>query len=139
MRLALVMVILNISLNLSLIWSLREAGLGWSTAICAAVQCMVLLVLTGRFVEPGQRLIDNATAGGIARTLAATAAMGISVWSIGRWMPRATGWTGDLIALIAMSAAGGILFVVAARLLHCHELRWLLSRATPVATPKPPI
>lgn len=35
-------VLLNLSLNLSLIWPLREAGMAWATGISATVQCAVL-------------------------------------------------------------------------------------------------
>jgi putative peptidoglycan lipid II flippase len=51
MKIAVAMVGLNLVLNLTLIWWLREAGLAWSTSISATVQCAVLVVAARRFTS----------------------------------------------------------------------------------------
>ena len=131
MRVSLVMVACNISLNVLLIWRFREAGLGYSTAACAAAQCGILLVLSRRFATGGQPVLDRQTVGGVTQIVFAAAAMGCAVWLTEFLMPRPAGWTGELVALIAKSIVGVVSFVGASRLLGCHELGWLLSRHGP--------
>ncbi|HCT45480.1 MAG TPA: murein biosynthesis integral membrane protein MurJ, partial [Phycisphaerales bacterium] len=56
MTVALGMVGVNICLNLVLIWWLREAGLAWSTAVCAVGQTVLLLWMANRKMDGGLRL-----------------------------------------------------------------------------------
>jgi putative peptidoglycan lipid II flippase len=128
MRVSLVMVACNISLNLTLIWPCREAGLGYSTAICAALQCTTLLILSRRFATPGHTILDHQTISAIAQILLAAAAMAAAVWLAGRFIPRPAGWTGELVALTTKSVIGIIAFVAASQMLGCHELGWLFQR-----------
>ncbi len=126
MRVSMAMVVCNIVLNVLLIWRLREAGLGWSTAICAALQCGVLFAMAGRLVpEP---ILDGPTVRAMVKVALAAAGMGILVWLVGRYAPHPSGWRGDLVLLIVKSGAGIIAFVGASRALRCHELGWLVSR-----------
>lgn len=126
MRVSLVMVGCNIALNLVLIWEWREAGLGWSTAICAAGQCVVLFLLARRLVP--ETLVDRGTVIAIGKVASAAGAMGLGVWALGAFMPRPQGWMGDLTVLGSKSMAGAAIFLASAKLLGCQELAWLLSR-----------
>jgi putative peptidoglycan lipid II flippase len=68
--------VLNLALNLALIWPLGVTGLAAATALSALVQVVVLYVLLRRRAAlqgPGQ------VAGAAARAVAATAAMGLVV------------------------------------------------------------
>lgn len=129
MRVSLAMVVLNVALNLALIWELKEAGLGWSTAVCAAVQCGALFVLARRVLpEP---ILDASTRLAMGRIAVAAGVMGGVVWALGRFMPWPPGWTGSLATLLVKSGVGAVAFAVSARLFGCHELGWLLSRRRP--------
>lgn len=129
MKVALLMVATNITLNLFLIWRLSEAGMGWSTAICAALQCLILGALATRFAPNHDPVLDRHTINAIVKIIAAAAFMGALVWAVGHYTPRLNGWTGDLILLIEKSLAGAVAFLAASKLLRCHELGWLLHRA----------
>jgi len=74
MKVALAMVAANVTLNLFLIWPLKEAGMGWSTAICAALQCLILGALATRFAPDHDPLLDRHTISAIIRIIAAAAA-----------------------------------------------------------------
>ncbi len=145
MRLTLLMVALNLVLNLALVWvpaagnpmgeRLGAAGLAWSTAITAAIQCVILLVLARRHVR---RPVDRAVAGGWARTALATAVMAAATATL---VNRAPGWLGmdadrfnhvQTALWLAASAGGGAgVFFVVARLMAMAELRWIGSRRDP--------
>ncbi len=135
MKVALLMVATNITLNLFLIWRQKEAGMGWSTAICAALQCLILGILATRFAPDHDPLIDRHTVSAILKIIAAAALMGGIVWTIGYFTPKPQGWTGDLVLLATKSIAGGVTYIAASKLLRCHELGWLLHRAPRASKP----
>ena len=54
MKVALGMVLLNIMLNLTLIWFLQEGGIAASTSISAMVQCVILLFILQRRMKLGK-------------------------------------------------------------------------------------
>jgi putative peptidoglycan lipid II flippase len=68
MRIAVAMVILNLTLNWILMWPLREAGLAWSTSICAAIQTLVLGAFLGHQLHAP--LLDAGTRAGLLKTTA---------------------------------------------------------------------
>ncbi len=74
-----VMVALNLLLNLMLIWPLGVAGLAWSTAISAAVQSVVLIVLLRRHMD---RPVTPEVVGGVMRTVGLTAVMAAAVGAL---------------------------------------------------------
>jgi putative peptidoglycan lipid II flippase len=140
MRLALGMVGFNLALNLGLIWPLGEAGLAWSTSLCAAIQCGILARWTRRLLPGGVHLFDGATAAAAARIAIAGIAMGAVVFLIEAALPSRTSWISHAIALAALTGGGGIAYLAASRFLGLSELRWLLSRApgaAPADTPSP--
>lgn len=133
---------LNIVLNFSLIWSLREAGLAWATGISATVQCVVLLWIQARHIH--RDVIDRTTALAIARVVAMVAGMGLGVWGVLHLLvtfpvlAAPNTWTGHLIRLIAAVAAGGAIYGALAALTRTPELRWLLGRGRdPNSAPGP--
>jgi len=126
MRLAVAMVGLNLTLNLTLLWWLREAGLAWSTAITATVQCLVLAWLCSR--KLGTRIIDAPTVRGFAMISLVSAAMSVAVLAL-RWtLPEAHRWFVHAWRLVAACLVGAGVFASAAWVLRLPELRWLMQR-----------
>lgn len=129
MRVALLMVLLNLVVNLVLVFAtpLREAGLAWSTAVAAIVQCLVLGALLNRSEARG--LMDRATAGGIGRSLALTVLMGAGVGGVYMVMPGPTDWAGHAMRLGVLVAVGGAVYAIGARVARCEEFGWLVHRS----------
>ena len=126
MRLAVAMVGLNLTLNLTLLWWLREAGLAWSTAITATVQCLVLGWLCSR--KLGTRIIDAPTLRGFVLIGLVSAAMTVAVLAL-RWtLPDAHRWVVHAWRLLAACAVGAGVFAAAAWVMRLPELRWLMQR-----------
>jgi putative peptidoglycan lipid II flippase len=121
------MVVLNLALNLTLIWTpLKEAGLAWSTAICAVVQVVMLLALTRRYAA---HIVDRSVAASWLRTVIAAALMGGIVWVIAGYLPdAAASWTNALVTLGAMVAGGCAVLLGAAGAMRMPELGWALGR-----------
>jgi len=128
MRVAVAMVGLNLVGNVVLVFAtpLREAGLAWSTAGAAVAQCVVLGVLLSR--REGIGLFDGATRAGIVRSVVLTVVMSAAVAAAYLLVPTPTDWGGHGLRLMAMVAAGGVVFVAAARVLRSEELGWLVHR-----------
>jgi len=126
MLVSMAIVALNVALNLSLIWKLREAGLAWATSISAVVQCAVLFVLVRRHTG-GRSPLDAAAIRSAIRIAVATAIMAAAViaalWLLG---PQMT-WWGQAARVAAGTGTGGAAFVLAAKLLRIEELNWLLA------------
>jgi len=124
MRLSLYMVALNVTLNLTLVWFLGVQALALSTAICAIIQCLVLLRLIRRHVE---KPVDAGVWASWKRTLALSILMGAAIWPIGHyWQPPS--WRGSVLILAVMVSAGAVVYLGAAALVGCEELMWLRKR-----------
>lgn len=129
MRVSLAMVVLNLGLNLTLIWSLREAGMAWATSIAAVVQTCVLGTLLRRRLAgigaavPGD---EPSLARGVLRVVAASAIMGTAVWATLWALPEGRTWTDQLLRAAAATGVGGAVYLAAAVALRTHELWWLL-------------
>jgi len=127
MRVAMSMVLLNLSLNFTLIWYLREAGLAWATAASAMVQMFVLLVLCVKRL--GVQPFDGETTRAFLRIGSAAALMALAVWAAIHWWPDPMGnWKLHAARLAAGVGAGGLVFGLAAFLLRAPEMRWLVQR-----------
>jgi len=126
MRLALAMVGLNLALNLTLVWPLREAGLAWSTAISAVVQCVVLGWLLSRRLP--DRAIDGETWAAFGRVALVAAVMGAALFALGRAWPEPVRWSGHLLRLAVAVVIGAGTYGVGALALRMPEARWLLRR-----------
>ncbi|MEM1167048.1 MAG: murein biosynthesis integral membrane protein MurJ [Planctomycetota bacterium] len=115
-------VVLNLVLNLVLIWPMAEQGLALATAIGAMVQTGVLaVVLTTRTTET---IFDP----GVYRSIACSAAGALAclgaAWAVGAaldlgWLPR----------LVAMVVAGGGAYVVLMLVARRPELGWAARRS----------
>jgi len=122
------MVVLNLTLNLTLIFTpLREAGLAWSTAGCSVIQCAVLLAILRRRVGP---IVDRDVATSWLATLAASAAMGGAIVVV-RWIvfPAVhAGWWAAVRELSVLMTVGGCVMIAATFALRRPELRWALGK-----------
>jgi putative peptidoglycan lipid II flippase len=126
MKVAVGMVGLNLSLNVALIWWLREAGLAWSTTATAVVQCAVLAALCRRRL--GAAALDGEAARALARGVGLTLAM-MGVVAAARSMAgQGAGWSGAAGRLGISCAAGVAAYAAGAALLRAPELGWLLKR-----------
>ncbi len=122
-KVAVWMVGLNLALNCTLIWTpLREAGLAWSTALCAVIQSVILL---GLVRARAREIVDPGVVGCAVKTLAVTAMMAIAVGVVLILLPEAGSWPQALVNLAAAVATGSIVFYAGARALGMPELRWI--------------
>jgi putative peptidoglycan lipid II flippase len=124
-RIAVVMVGLNLVLNCTLIWPLGEAGLAWSTAICAGVQAVTLTIAMRRH---SMRPVDRSVVSSWARTIVVTTVMGVVVWVVSGLMPETDSWFATLLVLLTPVGAGMLIVALAAATLRMPELRWSLGR-----------
>ncbi|MFK7788192.1 MAG: murein biosynthesis integral membrane protein MurJ [Phycisphaeraceae bacterium] len=121
------MVLLNLTLNLSLIWSLGAAGLAWSTAISAALQVVLLVLLLRKRVD---RPIDDSVINSWTRTMIATTAMAAVLFSISFFInPIELSWTKSAALLVGMVLLGMAVFFTIAKLTKAEELNWLRKRS----------
>jgi putative peptidoglycan lipid II flippase len=127
MRLAIGAVVLNLTLNLTLVWHLGESGLAWATGISATVQCLVLLMLTRRVL--GVVAIDAVTRAAVSRLALASMLMGACVWGVLEVLPSGGAWWLHVVRLSVAVAAGGAAFVGICRWMQMPELGWILERA----------
>ncbi|MEM7229433.1 MAG: murein biosynthesis integral membrane protein MurJ [Planctomycetota bacterium] len=126
-RIAVRIVLLNLILNCALIWTpLREAGLAWSTSICATLQAIWLLRVQGR---TSANLIDRDVRRSWMRTLGLTLMMTAIVGAATIAWPTITTWRDAVIALPVLTVIGVLAFGLGAMTLMKQELRWFLGRA----------
>ncbi|MCP4759709.1 MAG: murein biosynthesis integral membrane protein MurJ [Planctomycetes bacterium] len=127
-RIAMAMVSLNLVLNLTLIWTpLGVAGLAWSTAICAAIQAVLLIViLRKRGVAPVNREVWST----LGRILIATAIMAACVWGLSLVWPARESMFGSIVRLMGLTATGGLVILVVASAMRMHEWRWVIGHAS---------
>jgi putative peptidoglycan lipid II flippase len=123
---ALGMVVLNVALNVTLIFTpLREAGLAWSTAICSMLQSAILLRILARRV-PGS--MDREVVGGWLRCALATAAMAVAVVAVTPFVPHGELWSDLATALAVKIAVAAAVYGIACRLFGMPELGWFVRR-----------
>jgi putative peptidoglycan lipid II flippase len=131
-RISIGMVVLNLLLNLTLIWTpLREAGLAWSTALCAMIQVVLLLraVRSRAALASHGPVIDAAVRRSWGRTSLATGAMAVAVgFLILLTSGHEQEWSVQLGRLAAAVVIGMAVFAAVARLQRMEELRWALGR-----------
>jgi putative peptidoglycan lipid II flippase len=129
-RIAVSMVALNLLLNLTLIFTpLREAGLAWSTSICAMLQAAALARALARQV-PG--VVDRTVGASVLRTMLLASAMGAAVLAVGAVLPASAGTTQGMeemvLALAAKVGAGALVYAGLAAILGMDELQWAAGR-----------
>jgi len=126
LRVSMVMVVLNLALNMTLIWPLGAAGLAWSTAISAVCQVFILLVLVRRHVP---NPVDASVIKGWARTVILTSAMTAALAPLLLSFPAQNlDWLNCAQLLAAMVAAGAAVVFIGGYLTGAEELRWLFAR-----------
>ncbi len=115
---------LNLTLNLTLLWSMAERGLAVATSITASVQVVVLLML---FSRRESRLRWSELAATALRTLAATTAMIAICLIVLAHIPPAKGLGNELARVFAPMTAGAVVYALVFRLVGGREL-WQLVR-----------
>lgn len=123
-RVAAWMVALNLTLNLSLIWPLAEAGLATSTAIAATVQVVVLTVLFSRRHAALRWRSLFATA---VRTVLSTSAMGAVVYATSAHGSGDGRLAVQLVHVGIPIALGAVVYCGGYRLLGGRELSMLMG------------
>ena len=128
-RSALIAVVINLILNLTLIWPLGTRGLALSTAICSYIQVAVLIfALRGRL---GGSLADG-MAVNVCKTIVGTVFMGLTsgvVLFLMRSLPSGLGGRGydfARVVLVVIMSAGT--YFVAARVLRNEMLGLITGR-----------
>ncbi|MCE5266767.1 MAG: murein biosynthesis integral membrane protein MurJ [Planctomycetaceae bacterium] len=125
LRLAAWMVVLNLLLNFTLIWTpMEEAGLALSTAIAAAVQ---LVVLTAIFSRRRASLGWGQLAATAVRTLLASAVMAATVYFTLERMPDGDRLSHQAIRVCVPILCGAAVYCGAYLLLGGRELGMLLT------------
>jgi putative peptidoglycan lipid II flippase len=124
-RVAAAMVGLNLALNLTLVWPLGAAGLAAATAVCAALQVVVLWRILGRRVKlsGGGRLVATAV-----KTCIATALMWLACRGVLGLLPALPPEGGIALKVLRLAApvgAGLLVYLAAAALLRTEELHAL--------------
>jgi putative peptidoglycan lipid II flippase len=127
MRLAMGMVALNLTLNLTLIWSFKEAGMAYATGVSAVVQCVILGVLCRRKLEI--RSFDNETARAFVRMITCGITMFAGIELTDRLLGTSETWTEYAVALVTKVLAGAGCYGALCLMLKTPELKWLFEKA----------
>jgi len=116
---------LNLILNLSFIWFLREGGLALATAISATVQIIILFAILQRKLNiTGYKHIFTST----LKTLIATFFMCITCWGILKIIPTDDGKLMiKFIRLLIPLTTTLITFFTVSFLLKSEELKYLYA------------
>lgn len=125
-RISVAMVILNLVLNVMLIWPLGEAGLAWSTSICAWIQ-VIWLGIRLRIIAAHNVFRPVLTS--VGPLALSTMVMAACVSGVQWMLPTSyvDGWWSSTVELLTMAAIGIVAFAGSARMTHQPELRWLMS------------
>lgn len=126
-RIAAGIVGLNLTLNLSLIWPLAEAGLAVATSISAGVQLLILMLVFSRRKSP---LAWPALGRTVLRTILATGLMAAAGYTALRalWLGTpAEGLIGELARVVLPLLISVAVYCASYRLLGGRELRLLWS------------
>ncbi len=127
MTIALVMVGFNVSLNVVLIWWLKEAGLAWSTAICAIGQTIALVIAARR--KLGLELLRGKTRA-FGKILVGSGVMALGLVGIAMVYRDSGSWGSELVRVLVLTGAGAAVYGVWSIVMKMEELGWLLSRST---------
>lgn len=117
------MVAINLGLNLTLIWPLGVAGLAWSTAISAALQSVILVVLLRKHID---RPVTGDVVRGVAWTVGLTAVMGVAVGAVMAMVDPVTLNKTQCLGVLGLSVGlGAVIVLGGAWLLKLPEVREL--------------
>jgi len=125
-RIAVRIVLLNVILNCTLIWTpMREAGLAVSTSICATLQAMLLL-RAGRLRT--MTLVDRDVARSWLMTIVLTIGMAMIVFAVDRLLSPAARWSDAVLRLFVLTSIGAVVYGVGSVIARRPELAWALGR-----------
>jgi putative peptidoglycan lipid II flippase len=125
MRSALIAVIVNIILNLTLIWPLGTGGLALSTALCSYLQVSILVVFLRRSLR--KRDLEASILDGFGRTLMKTIVASLfMVLAILAAKLLSQGWS-NIFKLLLIVPSSAATYLVAVKLLRCEMLSLLLG------------
>lgn len=130
MTIALGMVGVNICLNMVLIWWLREAGLAWSTAVCAVGQTLLLVWAANRKLGDGLRL--GAIVKPVVLAVVGSGVMGLFVWGVRMVVDSGESWVRGLMSLVLMTLTGAVVYGLWSIWTRMDELGWLIAKSTSV-------
>ncbi len=130
MLIALGAVVLNLTLNVTLIWRFREAGLAYSTAISALAQCIALAIASRRLTDSDGHSGGGSVRSGLTRILIGTALMGVASFGAVWLIAQPGSWARNAGALAGASVAGAGIYAIWSILTSMPELRWLIERST---------
>jgi len=123
MRSAMIAVLVNVILNLTLIWFMGVAGLALSTAICSYLQVFILIFMLRKRL--GTHILD-----GLPVTLVKTLVATLLMWLVGagvlylcRDWPAGTGF--DILRLAVVVPSAAAVYLLAAKILHIEMLSLL--------------
>ncbi len=123
-------VVVNVCLNLTLVWFLGTGGLAASTALCSYLQVAILTLVLRRQLGPG---ILAGLGRAILQTIAVTACMEAALLAVMAMLREHA----PLIRLaVAVPVAAGV-YLLAAKLLHVEMLSLLLGRRKTAAPADP--
>lgn len=136
-RISVWMVLLNVTLNLVLVWWLHAAGLAWSTALCAVVGVVLLLYRLRRIVPTP---VDRTVRAGWSRSALATTVMaGVLLVALALIGEEGSSTLRLAVEAVALVGLGTATYFITARCLGCEELSWLRHpRRTASLRPGPP-
>jgi len=120
------MVVINLLLNVVLIWPMGVAGLAWSSAVSAIGQVVCLLLVMKHYTGT---LLDRSVWISWGRTALACVVMGAVVIVLSMWRDSTAGSTGGAtLDLTVLVIAGAAVFGISALAMRAPELRWLIKR-----------
>lgn len=126
LRVSLMMVVLNLLLNVTLVWPLGAIGFALATAICAIVQCVILTLTLERYQ---QQPLGATVWLSLGRSLVLTLAMSAVLVPLMLWLdPASLSRTHNAIALAGLVVTGGAVYAALSFVTRCEEVRWLLGR-----------
>ena len=123
-RIGALVVVLNVTMDLSLIWPLAEAGLAVSTSVCAVIQAGLMLVTFARY----KTALDwRALLVTTLKTVAATALMAAVCLAVLAQFGPGGGNVHRALRLLIPAVAAGCAYLAVYGLLGGAELRMLWS------------
>lgn len=123
LKVSVAMVAINLGLNLTLIWPLGVAGLAWSTAISAALQSVILVVLLRKHID---RPVTGDVVRGVAWTVGLTAVMGVAVGAVMAMVDPVTLSKAQCLGVLGLNVGlGAVIVIGGAWMLKLPEVREL--------------
>ncbi len=121
-------IVLNLCLNLSLVWFLAEAGLALATAISAALQvCLLFSLLAGKTASPPRGRLPVVFLKTAAATMIMAAVCLILLFLLPP-KPAGSEMAGAALQLAVTALSGAVVYLLAARWLKIPGLDAILDR-----------